>query len=107
MVCYATPLIGGPEKTRINRYGDNSPRETRRTIMQSLSIHENFSGFQSTREHNASILPKCRDNIALQPYHRCKCSESFHTLQQIPTKKRPQRGCPYIKELQIHETIPP
>ena len=101
MVCYATPLIGGPEKTRINRYGDNSPRETRRTIMQSLSIHENFSGFQSTREHNASNLPKCLDEAALQPHHRHKSSKSFNTLQQIPNKKKetPKRMSLFYKSI--------
>ena len=89
MVCYATPLIGGPEKTRINRYGDNSPRETRRTIMQSLSIHENFSGFQSTREHNASILPKClgygRNHI------RCKDTARREKIQIYLQFSEPQR----------------
>ena len=70
MDCYATPLSEGPEKTRINRYGDNSPRETRRTIMQSLLILENFSGSQTTREHNASILPKCLDNRCANCRHK-------------------------------------
>ena len=112
MVCYATPLIGGPRKTFANRCNDNSPRETRRTIMQSLSAIENFLGFQSTREHNASILPKCLDESlgsSLQRYCKArentnlfavfraaaylhlaeqdKCSASFNTLQQIPNKK--------------------
>ena len=121
MVCYATPLIGGPRKTFANRCNNNSPRETRRTIMQSLSAIENFLGFQSTREHNASILPKCLDESlgsSLQRYCKArentnlfavfraaaylhlaeqdKCSESFNTLQQIPHKKRHPRGCPYI-----------
>lgn len=77
VVCYATPLIGGPRKTFANRCNDNSPRETRRTIMQSLSAIENFLGFQSTREHNASILPKCLDDTALRPYHRCKSNHKF------------------------------
>ena len=73
---------------------------------------ENFSGFHSTREHNASILPKCLDESlgsSLQRYCKArentnlfavfrtaaylhlakqdKCSESFNTLQQIPNKK--------------------
>ena len=79
LLCHA--LIGGPEKTRKYRYGDNSPRETRRTIILSSYFLENFSGFQLQVKHNASNLPKCLDEIALQPHHRHKSSKSFNTLQ--------------------------
>ena len=63
---------------------------------------ENFSGFHSTREHNASNLPKCLDDVALQPYHHCKSSKSFNTLQQIANKKkRHPRGCPCINKRRV------
>ena len=80
---------------------------------------ENFSGFHSTREHNASILPKCLDESlgsSLQRYCKArentnlfavfraaaylhlaeqdKCSASFNTRQKRDT---PREGCPYMK----------
>ena len=38
-------LNGGPEKTLTNRCSDSSPRYSVRTIMQSLFVIRNFSGF--------------------------------------------------------------
>ena len=77
-----------------------------------LCFYENFSGFQITRAHNASILPKCLDESlgsSLQRYCKArentnlfavfraaaylhlagqdKCSASFNTRQKTPDKK--------------------
>ena len=94
-----------------------------------LCFYENFSGFQITRAHNASILPKCLDESlgsSLQRYCKArentnlfavfraaaylhlaeqdKCSESSHTLQQIPNKKEtPLSDVPIsIKEVYVN-----
>ena len=50
--------------------------------MQSLFAIENFLGFQSTREHNASILPKCleygRSHIRCKGTNKIVITSSFY-----------------------------
>ena len=57
--------------------------------MQSLSAIENFLGFQSTREHNASILPKCLGDG--RSHIRCKDTARREKIQIYLQFSEPQR----------------